>query len=409
MLFHSPRATEGRAIPLKVLFHIAWRNLVNKKLRTFLTVFGVTIGIGAIFFLLSFALGLQRLVVNEIIGDESIKSIDISTPNSKVLQLSPAAIDKINNFPHVSATGREFSFPGILRYSGSEIDTVVYGIDNEYANLAALNVVHGKLLEDGSATTALVNHAALQQIGFTERPQEALGKVINLTVPLKGSGAKQETVQGSFTILGVIDSGNGSEIFLPRTVFESAGVPVYSKVKVSVDDTTNVEQVRTQIQAQGFQTSSPLDTIAQIDQFFRFFTIVLVGFGAIGMIVAVLGMFNTLTISLLERTKEIGLMMALGGRSQDMRKLFIIEAVLLSVIGAIVGITLAIFGGEVMNAVMNRLAADRGVTQRFDLFATPLWAIGSLILFMMLVGLSVVYFPARRAEKINPIDALRRE
>jgi ABC-type antimicrobial peptide transport system permease subunit len=92
-----------------------------------------------------------------------------------------------------------------------------------------------------------------------------------------------------------------------------------------------------------------------------------------------------------------------------MKKLFIFEAVLLSLSGAVIGIVLASIGGEIINVVMNQFAAHRGVTQRFDLFATPLWLTGGTISFMLLVGLAVVYFPARHAERINPIEALRRE
>ena len=127
------------------------------------------------------------------------------------------------------------------------------------------------------------------------------------------------------------------------------------------------------------------------------------------MIVAILGMFNTLTISLLERTREIGLMIALGARRKDMRMLFMLEAVILSLIGSIMGIIMAMITGSILNLVVSRLAHGRGVQDSFSLFSNPLWLVVSLIVFMVLVGLGVVILPARRAEKINPIDALRRE
>ncbi len=93
------------AIPLRMVIYIAWRNLVSKKLRTFLTIFGVIIGIGAIFFLLSFGLGIQNLVTKEIVGNSSVKSIDISSANSKVVQLNNEQVDKIKNLPHVEKYG----------------------------------------------------------------------------------------------------------------------------------------------------------------------------------------------------------------------------------------------------------------------------------------------------------------
>ena len=101
-------------------------------------------------------------------------------------------------------------------------------------------------------------------------------------------------------------------------------------------------------------------------------------------------------------------MMALGARNRDMSRLFIVEAILLSIVGAIVGIILASILGEVVNVLMNMSARTRGVTQSFDLFATPLWLIGATIVFMVVVGVIVAFFPSRRAAKINPIDALRR-
>ena len=224
----------------------------------------------------------------------------------------------------------------------------------------------------------------------------------------EGSDGPAEIVQ-EFTIVGVLASGSGTEVFVPNHIFQMAGRKVYNNVKLEADDSKSVPGLRTQIESLGFQTVSPGDTIDQINEIFKFFNFVLVGFGAIGMIVAVLGMFNTLTISLLERTKEIGLMIALGGRNRDMRKLFIFEAVLLSVIGAAIGIILAVLSGLVINFVMNSFAHRRGVTDSFTLFANPPLLILGTLGFMLLVGLAVVYFPARRAEHIDPIDALRRE
>jgi ABC-type antimicrobial peptide transport system permease subunit len=92
-----------------------------------------------------------------------------------------------------------------------------------------------------------------------------------------------------------------------------------------------------------------------------------------------------------------------------MKLLFTIEAVVLSLIGSIAGILLAMVSAFIVDMFMNNMAQSRGVTESFTLFAFPPWLILAMIVFMILVGLMVVYFPAKRAEKINPIDALRRE
>lgn len=398
-----------RRINIKILLHVAWKNLVSKKLRTFLTVFGITIGIGAIFFLLSFGIGVRNLVTEEIIGNQSIKSIDITSPNSKVVKLTSGMKEKIKNLPHVQTIGSSFSFPGSLKINNSEIDSVVYGYDKNYQDLANLNFVKGRGMSDNDAKVAVINHSVIKAIGGDEKTN-LINKKISLLIPLKDKTTSEvKEIEDTYTIVGIVDSGSGSEVFIPNYIFENAGVTSYSQMKLVVDHTENVLPLRKQIESLGLLTTSPADTVDQINQIFKVFNYVLFGFGAIGMIVAVLGMFNTLTVSLLERTKEIGLMMALGARNRDVKRLFIFEAILLSLVGSIFGIVLAVGGGAIVNVILYRFASQRGVNESFDLFATPVWLIVGLVLFMILVGLSVVFLPARRAAKINPIDALRRE
>lgn len=397
------------SVPMHVLVFMAWRNLITKKLRSFLTILGIVIGIGAIFFLFSLGLGLQNLVTEEIIGNQSVKSIDVTSPNSRILKLDRPSSDKIKGLGHVSKLGNSYSFAGSLAFNNSEVDTIVYGVDVNYQELSSLTLVKGRLLEKNETNAVFVNKAALEAIGVDD-VDKVINQQLGLKIPLQASvQGDQDSIEQSFTIVGVIDSGAGSEVFMPSILFDQAKVDQYSQVKLVADETANISNLRKQIESLGFETASPIDTIDQINQIFKYFNVILVGFGAIGMIVAVLGMFNTLTISLLERTREIGLMVALGGRHRDMRKLFVLEAVLLSLIGSAVGIMGAVIAGQVVNMGMNRLANNRGVTDGFDLFATPWWLILSLTIFMVIVGLLVVLLPARRAERINPIDALRRE
>ncbi len=393
-------------IPTKVLAYMAWKNLTHKKLRAFLTIFGVVIGIGAIFFLLSFGIGLQNLVTNEVIGSQSVKSIDVTTTNSKIIQLDQAAFDKMSNLPHVAQAGRSYSHAASLTSQGSEIDAIVYGDDENYTRMNNPTLSKGRLLKADDDKSVLINVTALKAIGLPD-PDQALGKKISLRIPL--GDVRLKDVNESFTIVGVIDVQGGNEVIIPSSVLKAAGATTFKQVKIEVDTAANVPTLRKQIESLGFLTTSPIDTIDQINQVFGFFNIVLAGFGAVGMIVAVLGMFNTLTISLLERTKEVGLMITLGGRHRDMRKLFIFEALLLSFVGAVIGIAGAVTLGQILNGILNAFSHQRGVTEYFQLFATPWWLVIGMILFMMMVGLAVVYLPARHAARINPIDALRRE
>jgi ABC-type antimicrobial peptide transport system permease subunit len=395
-------------IPTQVLIYMAWRNLISKKLRAFLTIFGITIGIGAIFFLLSFGLGLQQLVTSQVLGNQSIKAVDVFTPNSKVLSINDTTAEKIRNLPHVVRVGTSYLFDGNLNRSGSSVNALVYGMDSNYLDLTTMNLKSGRSFEPKDTNVMIINTRALQAVGM-DTGVKSLGEKIRLTIQLNKASERTEQISTDFTIVGIAESGNGSEIFVPNHVFQVAGVTTYKDLKLEADSNGSVANLRKQIETLGYQTNSPLDTIDQINQIFDFFNTVLAGFGSVGMVVAVLGMFNTLTISLLERTKEIGLMLAMGSRNSDIRKLFIMEAAMLSLIGAVVGIVLAIVLGWIVNFVLNNMAKGRSVVDSFSLFATPWWLILGSIAFMLLVGLAVVYLPARRAARINPIDALRRE
>lgn len=391
----------------KTLFYMAWRNLKSKKLRTLLTISGIVVGIGSITFLVSFGLGLQQLVTKNVIGDKSIKSIEISSPNSKIIKLSSAAINKIRQYPHLDKVGVEYSYAASISLKGGGIDAVMYGVDTNFQALTSINVKEGRLLKTDDAKSILVSETALRSIGIADI-KKAIGQEIEVVVPLQILDIQVKELRDTFTIVGVLDSGQNNELFIPSAVFDVIGVPTYNLVKVSVDDTKNISQVRRQIESNGFLTSSPVDTLEQINQLFKFFNIILAGFGGIGIIVAILGMFNTLTISLLERTKEIGLMITLGGRRRDMRRLFMIEAVMLSLIGVIVGIFLSFLGSRIVNELVNKNASTR-VGERFEIFSMPFWLVVVMVLFMLIVGMAVAYFPARRAQRISPIDALRRE
>jgi putative ABC transport system permease protein len=404
------KAVNKGTVKFSILASIALSNLLAKKLRTGLTVFGIAIGIGAIFFLLTFGLGLQQLVTNEVIGNRSVKTVDVKSGNSKILKIDDIALERIGNIPNIDKVGKAYFYPGSYKVSSSESDSIVYGVDDYYQGLMYMNIVAGNLLTaNPKQAEAVLNKAALQSIGISNNPAEIVGKKIEVTVPLGKADEKLKPIKKQFTVVGVIDSGSGAEIFISDSIFRAAGVPAYNQLKVGAKSVDDIQQIRSQIESLGFETDSPVDTIEEINQVFRFFTLILIGFGSIGMIVAVLGMFNTLTISLLERTKEIGLMFALGARSVDMRRLFMFEAFFLSIFGSAIGMFGAFVIGRIVNIVMNAFASRRGVQDSFDVFAYPAYVIVGVFAFMVIVGLIVVYLPARRAEKINPIDALRRE
>ena len=390
------------------LIYLSLKNFISYKLRSLLTVLGVIIGTVAVFFLASFGIGVHDLVSQQIVGEKSLKVIDVASPNSKILRLNDTLINTIKQYPHVEKVGLQFSFPGVLSIKSGESDTVVYGIDENFQELSSLNLLSGSYLDMSDKQTAMVSSSALKSLGFS-KSADAIGKDLSLVIPIKRYSTKADKISDTFKIIGVVESDSDSEVYLPSYVFSLAGVSTYNEIKVKAETVDSVSSVRKQIEANGLETTSLVDTMQEINNIFKFLNWILIGFGSIGTIVAVLGMFNTLTISLVERTKEIGLMMSLGARRVDVRHLFMLDSVIMSVIGSSTGVAVAYFAGKVVNHYINIGARSRGVTESFSLFATPLWLIGAVILATTLIGLIIAYWPARRASKINPIEALRHE
>ncbi len=265
----------------------------------------------------------------------------------------------------------------------------------------------GTFLKANTDDQVVVNSTFLSSIGI-QSPDKAIGKKLELAVtPEDSENGTQTSKKVSLNIVGVTSTGSGSEIYVPAYIVEQTQRGVFKQLKVVTGNTKEVPNIRKQIESLGFETRSPLDTISQIEQLFRYLNMILIGIGSIGMIVAILGMFNTLTISLLERTREIGLMISVGVRNKDVKRLFMYESLILSVLGSTIGIALAVTSGSIMNMVMRNLASSRGFNEKFSVFYAPWWLPLGMVLFMVFVGTCVAFFPAKRAANISPVDALR--
>lgn len=407
MMRHRGTDQLRSVIKPQILASIAIKNLLAKRLRSFLTITGIVIGIGAVVFLVSLALGLHAVVNQQVIGSKSISSIDVTTPNATTILLNDANVNKINHFAHVTVVAPAYILVGKISYQNSQSSTVVYGTDNQYINLSALKFVAGGH-DLKNANDAIVNTSQLNLIGQSN-PSAAINKTLTVQTIVDQANGTQKTVTSTLNIVGVVNTGAGAEVYMNSQAFTNAGAYQYGQLKVLADNRNDVPVVRQLIEGLGLTTASPLDTLSQINTIFTIFTFVVIGFGGIGMVIAVLGMFNTLTVSLLERTKEIGLMISLGARKADVQRLLVFEALLLSAIGGIGGIFMAWLIGQVINVFLTDYANSRGISGAIHAFSvSPLLVLITLILTVV-VGLLVSIYPSRRAGRINPIGVLRNE
>lgn len=392
------------------LLYLAYRNILSHKMRTILTAGGVAISVAFVVFLISFGLGLQRIATDQITNMEALQVLDVSVAGSKLLSINDDTMNKFTKLGNVVEAYPQVSSAARITLDKSSIDGVVYGKNDAYLKLEGTKVFLGRLYTDESSNEAVINVAAQKQLSLSDK--DVLGKEINADVVLRSGllspGEKSKTFSGKFNIVGVINDQSAPFIYVPLHIYTDQGVTNYSNAKIKMDSKDDVAQAKLQVESMGFKTSSIKETIDQINQFFAIFQVILLSFGAIAIIVACLGMFNTLTISLIEKTREVGFMKALGTMRHDVYWLFTLESILIGAFGSIVGVAAGVLSGVALNYGIYLLANSSG-NQAVELFYISVPLIFLVLVISLVVSLLTSVYPSRRAARISPLNAMRYE
>lgn len=266
-------------------------------------------------------------------------------------------------------------------------------------------------IPDNALKQAVVNRAVLAIIGINE--QDAVGQKITLTFVAvgdltEGQSDRIESVPTEYTIVGVTPEEGTPVVYVPFIELRSLGITRISQIKVVADDKESLAGVRASIEAMGYGTVSVVDTVSQINNLFASFRLVMAAIGLVALSVATLGMFNTLTVSLLERTREVGLMKAMGMKSDEVRELFLTESMIMGFYGGILGLFLGYGMGKLLSLSLSTVAIARGVGF-IDVSVVPFKFVLVVVALSLVVGLLTGYYPAKRATKISALNALRYE
>lgn len=204
----------------------------------------------------------------------------------------------------------------------------------------------------------------------------------------------------------------GLHVMLPTDLREisraASGQPVYSSISVRVKNPSQVQPLEDAIKKMGFTTFSILDASRGLRQFFAVLYAFLGIFGSLALIVASVGIVNTLVMAILERRREIGIMKAIGASDGDVQKLFFAEAGAMGILGGLVGVGMGWAIGQVINFGTNIYLKRQSLPPE-HFWAVPLALVFGAILFSFLVSLIAGTYPARRASRLDPVQALRYE
>lgn len=194
---------------------------------------------------------------------------------------------------------------------------------------------------------------------------------------------------------------------IPGQPTTSSGKPYkeifYSQADVNVDDIDHVMEVQELIKSMGYEAYSNIEWVESTQKQYANIQAMLGGIGAVSLLVAAIGITNTMMMSIYERTKEIGVMKVLGCDMRNIQSMFLIEAAYIGFIGGIIGLALS-YG---ISVIINRVVAASG--NMTSLSFIPPWLAGAAVVFAVVIGMVAGFFPSRRAMKLSPLAAIRNE
>ena len=430
-------------------------SLFKRKVRTLLTVAGVVIGTCAIVVMLSFGIGIKKTTddMMQSMGDLTVIQIENYSPSPDAEPLDDAMLEKIRALPGVQTLTPMFDVDssafqirsGKYVYGGQITGVYMdalseFGYEMEAGKLPEGTVEEGAILFGKDALYNFYNSKKNNNNMIYPEP-DATGKVpdpyvnpmedkLELVLRKTDDNNKKTVKPIKLKGLGIMaqdwskNPSPGYSVFMDVKYARSL-VDQYNKLNnIKVDkskkfqyngavvkalDIKSVESVQDSIKAFGFQTYS-MDSIREsVEQQTRTIQMILGGLGAISLLVAALGITNTMIMSIYERTREIGVMKVLGCVIGNIRAMFLIEAGMIGFIGGVAGLIFS----YMLSFLINTLAANGGGVMGLgaggQISIIPAWpALGALV-FSTMVGLVSGFSPANRAVKISALTAIRQE
>ncbi len=409
---------------------VAMRGLAANKLRAVLTMLGIIIGVGAVITLLSVGRGVENLIREQLQGAGTnllfVIPVNLDDTNSGppgMRSFEPSltrgdleAISDPFNVPDVVKTAPEVNTMATVAYQRNTLGLQVSGVTFDYQDVRNSTVAEGSFISDQDVAVrsrvAVLGVRAMERL--FEADEYAIGRTIKINnIPFEVIGIMEEKGGGAF----------GSEddlIYIPLTTMQerlmpdyrnSRGEPLLSVIYTQVAAEERMDEARQQIEEvlrqrhnvqfrgeDDFTVINQADLVAIFGQITGVITLFLGAIAAISLLVGGIGIMNIMLVSVTERTREIGIRKAVGARRRDILLQFLIEAMVLSLIGGLVGIVLGWAGAVLISSLQDDLTAV--VTLQSVLLATG---------FSLAVGLFFGIYPATRAAGLNPIDALRYE
>ncbi|HOR86149.1 MAG TPA: ABC transporter permease [Bacillota bacterium] len=449
------------------IVRITLKNLLRRKTRTLLTVMGVIIGTASIVIMISIGIGMNEGFKQEISRMGSLNTINVRSPETgmyygnyeegnargntkKMRDLDDTAAADFSRISGVDSVIPFIETHGKIKI-GKYIGYIqLQGIDPKYMDKLGLKVSEGRLLESEDKTSVvfgfgvnnnLYNPKAMNRYGWGGGNPEVnlINDKIMLSLDMSYGEEfyygeeinRKKPLTYKINGVGVLEEGSYeyyNSAFIDITQFKKIvkdfnrgknqndnsmdyrNIKGYSRIIVKVKDIKDVQKIQKQIKDMGFYADSLTDILESMQKTTSSIRIVLGAIGAVSLLVASIGITNTMVMSIYERTREIGIMKVIGSSLSDIKKMFLFEAATIGLLGGIVGLLLSYalsFGLNKAGFALMGFFGPGGEGSKTSII--PLWLAGCSMLFTTIIGLVSGFYPARRAMNLSALEAIRRE
>jgi ABC-type antimicrobial peptide transport system permease subunit len=434
---------------IKDLLTTAFLNLWRRKLRAFLTVLGMVIGVASIVVMVSLGIGIKQATIESFAGTGSLTTIRVSSwsyvtrgngGSSRQKELNKKAIASFKQIEGVQAVMPLIETYGMLKSGKYAMDASILGVTREQAEQFNITLADGTFPGTGSATTYEIVLGAWTLDGFynPDNYQQAIDRNGNPKVTKdsrmqltfdyrniyrQAAMAMQEDGSGQapkplgeyykLKVTGIMDQGNNDfsyycimdataldKLAKANKDYVNYAAGKYNTVLVKCANIEDVKPVKNAIAEMGFGTYSLQDAVEMAEESTKNVQYLLGAIGGVALLVAAIGIMNTMMMSIFERTKEIGIIKVLGCRIDNIAGLFLAEAAYIGLFGGALGMGLS-FG---ISALLNVLLASSGLRS-----IIPAYLVFGAVGFSIIVAVAAGMYPAIRAMKLSPLAAIRNE
>ena len=433
---------------IRDILSTAFLNLWRRKMRAFLTVLGMVIGVASIVVMVSLGIGIKQATIESFAGTGSLTTITVSSYSyvqngkgggtSRQTVLNKKAVSAMKKIEGIQSVMPLVTTYGMLKSGRYAMDVSILGVTKQDAEDFGIKLSEGEIPSGGGTTTYNMVLGAWTLSGFYDpdnyrpavdskgNPRITSSSRMQLTFDYRNiylnqmdlnSGDNGDTRPlGSFykvKVTGIMSEGNNDfsyyclmdmdqlvKLAKANKDYTSFDNSKYDTVLVKCKEIEDVKTVKKAIEDMGYGTSSLQDAVEMAEESTKNTQYLLGAIGGVALLVAAIGIMNTMMMSIFERTKEIGIIKVLGCRIDNIAGLFLTESAYIGLFGGALGLVLS-FG---VGALLNHLLASSGLRS-----IIPAYLAFGAVGFSIIVALAAGLYPALRAMKLSPLAAIRNE